>query len=364
MTKTLKHLPLEPYRQRYTELLKTWEQEAFSKQFNVQTVEGDTSSGVTIRKGEVLDCNARPIWAMTQIQALINMPDKLGAIYFSDFFHPGLEALPYSRHKFKSAAFLWAQTFDMYDFTCQFKHWMRPWEYMAFDIYDVVFVACEELKELIGSAMPNVDNKVIVTGLPFSSKSILGMVTVDSVVVTNCPQVIYSSRWDTEKNPGLFLDVVERCPGVEFGVCTGWPALSGSDRISIARAEKMASKPRTNLRLYTDLSKERYYGILSAAKMQFNCAYQDWISYTLLEALTFGCIPIYPAYRSFPAALSYEDDFLYVPGSADDAAEHVRHCLAWADIEEFKLKLSAVRDAALTHNDGSLGRITDVLANL
>jgi glycosyltransferase involved in cell wall biosynthesis len=366
MGKVLRHLPLEPYKQRYTEFLKSWEQEAFSKKFNVQTIEVamDTPLAANIRTGEVLDSHTRPIWAMRQIQSLLDLGEsKLGTIYFSDFFHPGLEALPYSRRKFKSAAFLWAQTFDKYDFTTQFVDWMRAWEYMACYIYDKIFVACEELRELIIAAMPYMAAKLITVGLPFNSKFVTGAANIMAAPTTGCPQVIYSSRWDLEKQPDLFLDVVEHCSDITFGVCTGWPELRGTATQAIERATYLSKKPKSNLQLFTGLSKDKYYGYLVGASAQFNCAKQDWISFTLLEALTFNCIPIYPNFRSFPAALNYDADFLYAPDSMGSAIEHLRYCLN-NKTTGFADKLAYTREAILSHHDGSLDRITDELATL
>jgi hypothetical protein len=59
----------------------------------------------------------------------------------------------------------------------------------------------------------------------------------------------------------------------------------------------------------------------------FNCAYQDWISYVLLEASSLGMNVLFPAYRSFPQALDSNPDLLYVPWSVTDAVAKLKKLL-------------------------------------
>src|SRR5690349_4210632 len=151
MKQPLTHLALEPYGARYTEWLADIEKSAFENDFSYKRlVPPGKKTPLIIRNGQVLDTVSRPIHAMRQIQQVLEMRgnDK-GKLWFSDFFHPGLEALPYSRSRFQASAFLWAQSFDCYDFTAPMVSWMRPWEIMAFEVYTKVFVASSLLRDLI-----------------------------------------------------------------------------------------------------------------------------------------------------------------------------------------------------------------------
>jgi len=169
--KSLLHVPLEPYGARYTELLHNWERRAFGKHFDLVEItppEKDSWVSMNIGTGEVLDSVARPVWAMKQTIELLKKAPVMGRVWFSDFYHPGLDSLPYSRAQFRAYSFLWAQTFDCYDFTRKlFVNWMRPWEIMALEIYEKVFVASPMLKEFIGIAAPSYEEKVEAVGLPF-----------------------------------------------------------------------------------------------------------------------------------------------------------------------------------------------------
>lgn len=354
MKSNLVHVPLEPYRMRYTEFLSAWEQEAFAPHFDVTTLTpADFSGLLNIQTGEVLDSVNRPVWAMAQIKDLLLRPlPDLGKVYFSDFFHPGLEALPYSRRSFEAYAFLWAQSFDQYDFTRNMVNWMRPWEVMAFEIYSKVFVACPLLKELIVTALPFSAEKIEVVGLPFNPEHVGRQFDpAYSVEPVDC---VYSSRWDIEKNPGVFLDVVQSCPELNFAVCTGWDTVRGSARSSIDRLTHMQSR-LSNLRVHTNLTKGQYYSVLMNSRVQFNSAMQDWVSFTLLEALTYGCWPLYPNFRSFPMELGYNSDLLYRPGDAEDAARKLRRLVTLGK------NRSAGSKALLDYHAGTLTRIAELI---
>ncbi len=351
----LNHVPLESYRQRYSDHLASWEYEAFSKQFEVKTINPVGSVTHTdIKFGSVLDQYQRPEWCIGQISSLLRerKNTNLGNVYFSDFYHTGLDALAYAKLHFRAYSFLWAQTFDVYDFTYRdhFK-WMRPWEAMAFNIYHKVFVACPELAELITVCDPRLAEKVIVTGLPFNSDKVYSLLTPEKIAHEEF-DVVYSSRWDQEKQPGFFLDLVVKRDDLKFAVCTGWDELRGNDDAAIRRAKHLADKGR--LRIFKGCDKPAYYGVLAASKVQFNCALQDWVSFTLLEALTFGCHPLYPNHRSFPAVFNYDQAHLYIPFYVDDASHRL------SGLIERPRYWSHGQHILNTHNE-SLNHIADVI---
>lgn len=358
-TNRLLHLPLEAYKSRYTEQLAGWELKAFSQHFKVETVLPDTPLALNVMTGEVLDAMHRPAAALSQIQSLLrnHYPD-MGKIWCSDFYHPGISALPYSRSNFKAYSFCWAQTFDQYDFTRRlFYDWMRPWEIAAFNIYSKVFVADQLLADLITTSIPGSDNKVVVVGLPFDTRSVM----LDCPVAMTSAEdraidVIYTSRMDLEKQPEMFLDLVEQCPDLTFAVCTGRAVLTGTDDRSVARAKTYQESGR--LHVYENCTKADYYTHLSRSKVQFNCALQDWVSFTLLEALTFGCKPAYPMFRSFPAALLHQSDYLYTPNDAVSAEATIRTL-----ISEPPIDYDDFRRAVLDYHDETLSRIAQTILN-
>jgi hypothetical protein len=77
------------------------------------------------------------------------------------------------------------------------------------------------------------------------------------------------------------------------------------------------------------IDKVTYYRMLARASVQLNTSLQDYVSWTLLEALSFGCQPVYPDYRSFPEILPKVH--LYRPWSVKDAVDKICQKLACKD---------------------------------
>jgi glycosyltransferase involved in cell wall biosynthesis len=358
--KSLFHCPLEPYAQRYTELLHNWERRAFGKRFDLTEItppEKDSWVAMNIGTGEVLDSVARPVWAMKQIVEVLKRAPALGRIWFSDFYHPGLDSIAYSRSQFRAYSFLWSQTFDQYDFTRRhFVNWMRPWEVMAFEVYEKVFVASTMLKELITSALPHVEEKVMIVGLPFDYLAVQKQ--LGTLPVNREYDVVYSSRFDEEKRPELFLRLVEELPELNCAICTGHPTLKGTDSKAVRHAKKLQEKG--NLTIFENCKKPDYYRVLAESKVQVNTSLQDWVSFTLLEALTFGCLPLYPAWRSFPETLMYREEFLYNPDFFESLAHKLTVLLdskGPKDFEDFRMTI-------LEYHSGTLARIATVIDEL
>lgn len=362
MKPTLTYLPLEPYKARYTELLSCpggWVEKAFAPRFEVERIEPQEQvAALQINSGRVLDTHNRPLWAMGQISQVLRSPSIARLIYLDDFFHPGVESLPYSNPNHSLFAFCWAQSFDAFDFTREMVHWMRPYEVMMLNLCTKVYVASPLLADLIVTAVPNADTKVEVVGLPFDSKNVASI--TDTEFAPEPVDVVFASRFDKEKHPSFFLDLVESMPDVSFAICTGHPELKGNDYAAVARAKSMAEK-QGNLRIYADLTKGQYYNVLRGATVQFNCSLQDWVSFTLLEALTFKCLPCYPNFRDFPYVFMEAPECMYSPGNLAEARDRVGHLLN----DPPNPKLDAALRRILDLHDGTLTRIADsILASL
>lgn len=302
MQKILYHLALEPYRTRYTEYLKKIEQEAFTRYFEVKDIPGpDQQAAVQISTGEVLDAVNRPLFALEQVRNLLAQSND-GLVYCSDFYTPGIDALAYSRRGYRVATFNWAQTFDVYDFTAQLE-WMRGYEEMCLDIYEWVFVATEYQKNLMYARDKRWSIKTVAVGLPFDAATILEIAAQPYIPLAQRQyDMVYSSRLDNEKRASVFAHVIERANfKYKFALCTGFPDLKGTDAAAIKRLKDLQSKGA--LDIYTNCTKQEYFRILNNSRLQLNTALQDWVSFTLLEALTMGCIPVYPNWRAFPEVL-------------------------------------------------------------
>lgn len=320
-----------------------------------------------IKTGVVLDAVGRSLHCFTQINQLLLAAENgiltsNDVIYFDDFWTPGLESLPYAFHllgiKPRMYAFLFAQSVDEFDFTYPMRGWMRHFEKGIAQVLDGIFVACPYLKDLVtfgGIAPPE---KVHVTGHPFSSEEVTERMpcgTGDngecaSWVMERENKVVFSSRWDREKNPVFFLQVVDnvlqRTPNAKFVLCTGSKELRSNNLQYVELA-------RTTARLYPgrfiikeNLTKEQYYAELCSAKIQINTADQDFVPLTLLESSVAGCYPIYPYFRSFPETFLYKPGYMYDRLNVDDCSRLVMDVLGRNDLwtEE------AIQSRAWIHN--------------
>ncbi len=324
----LYYLPLEPYIERYTSLMSCsngWTEHHFDRLgIEFMAIRPADSGTGTIGIGSVLDSRGRSRYAMAQIAEVIDYVEDGDAIYTEDFWHPGIESLFYMRalekRNFRIACFCHAQTIDDQDFTYPMRKWMAPMEVGMARGYDAVFFASSILEYRASKAgWPN--DHMHVVGLPYNEERLLEQVEAMGVPKVGHKErtVLFSSRFDPEKDPAFFLDVVDECPEIEFRV------VKPRDHLTDDRLLEHRVYGTVNLEVIdTSQSKADYYNALMKAKVQFNCAHQDWVSWTLLEALTFKCNPVYPIHRDFPAELEYRPEFLYPKGDVQAAAAVVR----------------------------------------
>lgn len=318
------YLPLEPYVERYTYFMSAvngWAEWHF-KTHNVDfiRVDGaiDRTVGQHILCGSVLDAHGRSAWALIQVYRVVGMIEEGlihddDVIYFEDFWHPGIEALFYIRAitgiPFKLGCFLHAQSVDESDFTFPMRYWMRPMEIGMSREIDYIFTCSSILQQLCIEAGYEADHLYKV-GLPYNSERLLGQLAERGFMApVKQPYVLFSSRFDREKNPDFFMDLVEMNPDITFKLVKPRMHLSNDETV-VKRAESLQAAGL--LKIVDTSDKLTYYRTLAAADVQFNCAEQDWVSWTLLEALTFKCKPLYPDHKDFPVELTeFRDEAIY-----------------------------------------------------
>ena len=351
MNTKLWYVGLEPYESRYTLQLTDWNVREFKRlgvDYEIVTplmaVERDKSIGI----GQVLDAVGRPVYAMGQIQSLLQLiaSGKItqhDTIFFEDMFHPGLESLPYLMDQMKHGkprVFVrcLAQTIDPDDFvnTTNMSRWMRHTEKAINEFVDGIFVASHEMLAHMGIA--GWTARAAVTGLPFNAGEVQERVNVenlaslvkDSVWQGREYQVVFAARTDWEKQPEFFIELARywraRHGGaVQFVIVAGKPLSSNSS--SVLAAIRQAQDDGL-IAVRDNLTKNDYYRILLESRVLFNCALQDWVSNTVSEADSLGCNVLYPAYRSFPETFFSDHTRLYTPWSVPDAAAKLETLLA------------------------------------
>jgi len=330
------YMGLEPYEGRYTLQLEEWSRRAFQRRsIDWVNVPGTTIDNTkAIQVGQVLDAHGRSYFAMSQMMNLVQMMrngEVTGedVIFFEDMFQPGMESLPYIMDQIptEQRPQVWirclAQAVDPDDFVHVWGmgKWMSLYEEMCNEFVTGVLASNEEMVAhmKIANWKAPIYN---ISGLAFDKTEVALRVGEINTWEKRDNRVVFAARFDQEKQPNFFMDMIEEwygTPGtqeVEFAILQGGPLRSNNQKY-IDRARKM--EERGQLKIYENLKKNDYYSILNHSKVLFNCALQDWTSNTVSEADALGCNVLFPAYRSFPEIFANDYTRMYIPWSIDDA---------------------------------------------
>lgn len=365
----LYYMGLEPYKARYTLQLQEWNRSVFERRgIDYVIVPGETlSNDKAIVTGQVLDAHGRTYYGMSQLMNLVRYM-KLGelnsddVIYFEDMFQPGIESLPYilnqvsPEHRPKIFVRCLAQSIDPDDFVhvWNMSTWMGHYEKMVDSFVDGMLASNEEMvahMKIAGWTSPLYN----ISGLAFGKKEVLSRVNSIKPFKERSMRVVFSARWDQEKQPDFYMDLIEAwhniegLPKVEFAVCSG-SKLKSNNQSYMERTYEFVD--RGLLKLYEDLEKNEYYTIINDSRVVFNCALQDWVSNTVSEADTLGCNVLYPGYRSFPETFANDYTRLYVPWSITDAINKLKPLL-----EKPHVDIGKISD----YNNQTIDRICDIL---
>ena len=335
------YMGLEPYEGRYTLQLQEWTERAFKKRgVDYIVVPGTTiDNSKAIVTGQVLDAHGRSYFGMSQIMNLVKMM-KAGevtsddVVFFEDMFQPGMESLPYimqqSPAEYRPKVWIrcLAQAIDPDDFihVWGMSKWMSLYEEMCNEFVTCVLATNEEMVAhmKIANWKAPVYN---ISGLSFGKEEVQSRVPDRKPFEERTMRVIFGARWDQEKQPGFFMDMIEhwnankRLPPVEFCICVGGP-LRSNNKVYVDRARQMEKEG--TLKIYENLKKNEYYNILADSRVLFNCALQDWTSNTVSEADALGTNVLFPAYRSFPETFANDETRMYIPWSGRDAMEKLK----------------------------------------
>ena len=371
------YMGLESYEARYTLQLQEWNERVFKEiGIDYEVVHGlELDNSKAIVTGSVLDAHGRTYYSLAQHMNLIQKM-KNGevtnedVIFYEDMYTPGLECLPYimqqSPHQYRPRVFLrfLAQTTDPDDFLIRegMFDWMRKYEEMVDEFVDGIMVASEEFVahlRIAGFKCP-----IYVTGLPFGKSEVLERVSplYRKNIIDRTNRVAYSSRWDDEKQPHFYMDLAEAYykidPTMEFAVFCGHPELKSNRQEYVDRAMALQAGDTANFKVYTGLKKDDYYRLLADSKILFNCALQDWVSNTVSEADTMGCLTLFPAYRSFPEVFANNANHMYVPWSIEDALDKLEKMAFNIDNYDTSMyNIGMISD----YQDGTIDRTLDCI---
>jgi hypothetical protein len=364
------YMGLEPYKARYTLQLQEWNRAVFERRgIQYEIVGGETlSNDQAIVTGQVLDAHGRTYFGMSQLMNLVKRM-KAGdvtsddVVYFEDMFQPGIESLPYILDQIPAgmrprvAVRCLAQSIDPDDFVHVWgmSKWMGLYEKMVDSFVDITLATNEEMAmhmKIAGWESPIYN----ISGLAFGKDEVRARVPGElKPFDQRAFRVGFAARWDQEKQPDFFMDLIElwheRHPGeqLEFALFSGARLKSNNDSY-MARTRSLQA--RGLLTIYEDLEKNDYYSLLNDTRVLFNCALQDWVSNTVSEADTLGANVLYPAYRSFPETFANDHTRLYVPWSLEDAITKLERLIRRPHNDQGKIS---------DWNNGTIDRVIDIL---
>lgn len=368
--RTLWYMGLESYQSRYTYQLQQWNEAAFKKRgIDYVVVPGlnlDNSQKISV--GQVLDAHGRSYFAMSQMMNLVRLMQQgevtsKDVVYFEDMFQPGIESLPYimdqipAEQRPKVFVRCLAQSIDPDDFVHVWgmEKWMGYYEKLVDNFADGVLASNEEMvahMKIAGWEAPIYN----ISGLAFGKEEVRGRVPGELKPFSDRAfRVCFSARWDQEKQPDFYMDLIElwanRHPGqpLEFAVLSGG-TLKSNNESYMQRTRELEAKGL--LKIHENLAKNDYYAILNDSRVVFNCALQDWVSNTISEADTLGCNVLFPAYRSFPETFANDHERMYIPWSLEDAI---------AKLEKLIKKPHENMGRISDWTDGTIDRIVDIL---
>ena len=111
-----------------------------------------------------------------------------------------------------------------------------------------------------------------ISGLAFGKEEVRERVTAIKPFEDRKRRVVFSARWDQEKQPDFYMDVIESWfkrhvgSNVEFCVCSGAKLKSNNDSY-MQRTRDMQA--RGLLTLNEDLAKNDYYNIVNDSRVFF-----------------------------------------------------------------------------------------------
>jgi len=365
------YMGLESYEARYTLQLTEWNKQVFDRRgLDVVYVPGTTIDNTqAISVGQVLDAHGRSYFGMSQMMNLVQLM-KNGevtgedVIYFEDMFQPGIESLPYIMDQIpaEQRPQVWvrclAQAIDPDDFVHVWgmAGWMSTYEKMVNHFVTGVLATNEEMvahMRIAGWTAPIYN----ISGLAFGKTEVLERIGGKENIrpfADRPRRVGFAARFDQEKQPGFFMDLIEMYGELtpepcEFAIYSGGPLRSNNPEY-VERARRMEAEGR--LKIFDNISKNEYYAHLNNTRVLFNCALQDWVSNTVSEADTLGANVLYPAYRSFPETFANDPNRLYVPWSIDDAYHKMCNLL-----QTPHHNMGLISD----WNNGTVDRIVDII---
>tara|TARA_B100001094_G_scaffold29566_1_gene24654 strand:- start:428 stop:1459 length:1032 start_codon:yes stop_codon:yes gene_type:complete len=319
---------LEPIEKRYTKQWQEWiptlVKKYGGKKFEVETISGKSDG--EIKSGQFLDINRTQTYKSEQIIEIANLFEEGkvsdGDVFlFYDGWHYGIQALRYMSQcqdiNVKIYAIWHAGTYDEWDLLAQkgLGYWGANFERSLFEATDGIFSSTEFHKQLISSTRNVPNEKIHVTGYPFSHDWLKDYDTSKKENI-----VVFPHRTAPEKRHDIFLEVAKK--------------MKNSDIEFITTTDVTETK-------------DDYYKLLAKSKVSWSGGLQETCGISTFESLWLGNIVMVPNRLSYKEM--YFDMFKYEPhldSDVDVQCEMIQFAIEHYDeyIEPIKENAEKLKD--------------------
>lgn len=230
-------------------------------------------------------------------------------VFLSDLLLPGVEAIGWLNQFYDLnldiRGLVHAGSFTDADMTRKWERWAAPYEIVALDLANRVFVGSDFIKRDIYSKRLVDPRKIIVTGFPSDAALPKPRPWSEKENI-----VVFTGRDSPEKQPELLTKLAHMLMG---------PSGPNSPRVNLEEDETVHFVNAVRAKL----SKAEYHDLLSRAKVVVSFALQETYGVGVQEGIRMGCVPIVPNRECYPEQF----DRLYLYDTLEQCAQKVADAL-------------------------------------
>jgi len=316
-------LHLEPLAERYTEQWYRW----FGRDLRLagipfRFIEGDQLT-TTVESGVVLDVEGTNYWKFSQLMRVCelfkNGEVKDDDVFFTmDLWHPGLESIPYMATlegiEVSLYGFLHAGSYTNEDFASPMAPWAQFHEVGWAAQCDGVFVGSHYHAQRFHALRLNGTSakvNIYETGNPFDTREIMEMGSPRSPVEQRERIIIYPHRFDHEKRPGVFMDMMETLWEERQDFTVWFTTSRETFRSNRPELLEQLNRASFDYEIKAGLTKREYYQAMAQARLFVSTTIEENFGYCLAEAIALGCAVAVPDNYSHPELLDHDRIFLF-----------------------------------------------------
>lgn len=141
-------------------------------------------------------------------------------------------------------------------------------------------------------------------------------------------RILWAARWEHDKNPQQFFEAIDllKAVGVEFRL-----SVVGESFREVPQCFEEAAKRFSDHIDHWGYAKsaEEYRGILASADLIVSTAIHEFFGIAVVEAMSAGCLPVFPDRLSYPELVNRDTTYLY-DGTTQALADTIK---AWSELQ-------------------------------